>query len=295
MNLEIILVDDGSPDNCGKICDEYSRTDSRIRVIHRENGGLSAARNSGLDVMTGSYVTFVDSDDWLDKDAINYLYKILVEHNTNISAVSFLSVIDGSEPDQIVYDNKVKRFTKVMGLQTFLFNGQLSPCACGKLWQADLWKNTRFPVGKLFEDQFTIYKILDCVDSSVLSSNKMYFYFKREGSIGHSDFSKRTYDLYDAINEEYEYIVTKYPETQKNMIVALITWEIVFINMMIRSDYKDKELVNRVRQQARSNIGLCLSCNLINRTRKIQILLFAYNYQLYVKVYMKYKESHPFA
>lgn len=294
-NLEVILVDDGSPDNCGAICDEYGLKDRRVKVIHRENGGLSAARNSGLEIVTGKYIMFVDSDDWLDLDTIQYLYQIIKEHRADVSAVGLLSVFDGTEPEKNIYSNKVKIYDKKQALETFLFNGQLSPCACGKLWKSNLWLKVRFPEGKLFEDQFTIYKILDEIERSVLSENKMYFYFKREGSIGHSEFSKRTYDLHDAIGDEYNYIINKYPETESNLIVAYITWEIVFINMMIRSEYKDDQIVNKVRKIARKNIRKCMSCEYINRTRKIQIALFAYIYPLYVLAYKQYKKSHPFA
>lgn len=293
--LEVILVDDGSPDNCGLICDEYHAKDKRVKVVHRENGGLSAARNSGLDIVSGDYLMFVDSDDWLDVNTIKYLHQILVEYKADISAVGLLPVIDGTEVNNNIYTNKVKVYNKLQGLETFLFNGQLSPCACGKLWRTDLWANVRFPEGKLHEDQFTIYKILDEISCSVLSENKMYFYFKREGSIGHSEFSKRTYDLYDAIQEEYSFITTKYPETKPNMVVALITWEIVFINMMIRSEYHDATVINKVRKTARHNIRQCMSSKYINTTRKVEIILFAYFYPLYVLTYKQYKKSHPFA
>lgn len=293
--LEVILVDDGSPDNCGAICDEYKSRDERVKVIHKENGGLSAARNSGLDIVTGKYIMFVDSDDWLDLNAIQYLYQIIKEHDADVSAVGLLSVFDGTEIENVIYSNKVTVYDKSQALETFLFNGQLSPCACGKLWKSNLWSKVRFPEGRLFEDQFTIYKILDDAECSVLSENKMYFYFKREGSIGHSEFSSRTYDLHDAIQEEYNYIVTKYPATEPNMIVAYITWEIVFINMMIRSDYKDEQIIKKVRNIARRNIYQCMSSRYINKTRKLQIVLFAYFYPLYVLTYKQYKKSHPFA
>ena len=291
--LEVILVDDGSPDNCGLICDEYHTQDERVKVIHRENGGLSAARNSGLEIATGEYIMFVDSDDWLDINSIKYLHQILVEYGADVSAVGLLSVIDGTEIADNKYSNKVRVYDKVQSLETFLFNGQLSPCACGKLWKTNLWVDIRFPEGKLHEDQFTIYKIIDKIYCSVLSENKMYFYFKREGSIGHSGFSKRTYDLHDAIQEEYSFITTKYPETKSNLVVALITWEIVFINMMVHSNYKDDEIIECVRRITRKNIFKCMTCEYINITRKMQIFLFAYCFPLYKQTYKRYKKTHP--
>lgn len=292
-NLEIILVDDGSPDKCGKICDNYEKCDSRVKVIHRDNGGLSAARNSGLDVMKGKYVTFVDSDDWLDKNAILHMYTILLRSNTDFSAVGLLPVYDGKEVNSVVYQNSIKFYDRESALETFLFNDQLSPCACGKLWKSELWRELRFPIGKLFEDQYTIYKIIEKSKCCVLSSNQMYFYYKREGSIGHSSFSKRTYDLHYAICEEYEYITKKYPCTRKSMDVAFVMWEMVFINMMIRSNYIDTQILTEIRKFARKRIKNCLMCKHINKTRKIQIILFAYTYRLYLFTYKIYKKSHP--
>ena len=94
-NLEIILVDDGSPDNCGKICDEYAKKDNRIKVIHKENGGLSDARNVALDIAKGEYIGFVDSDDFIEKDMYETLYNLVENYSADISSVSFYKVING--------------------------------------------------------------------------------------------------------------------------------------------------------------------------------------------------------
>ncbi|MCS2696490.1 glycosyltransferase [Phocaeicola dorei] len=98
-NLEILLVDDGSPDNCGRICDEYAAKDSRIRIIHKKNGGLSDARNAALDVMTGEYVTFIDSDDYVSDDYVEYLYKIIKESGVKLSVSSYQTFVDDSSAE----------------------------------------------------------------------------------------------------------------------------------------------------------------------------------------------------
>ena len=146
-NLEIILVDDGSPDRCGAICDEYARKDSRIKVIHQDNMGLSVARNTGLNIATGEYITFVDSDDWIALNFIKLLLKSMLKSNAQIAVTSLLNVYeDGTTKSNTLILSEI-RLSKTEGLACYLFNGYLTPCACGKLWKKNLWEGIRFPEG----------------------------------------------------------------------------------------------------------------------------------------------------
>lgn len=289
--LEIILVDDGATDRSGEICDKYAKRYENITVLHKKNGGLSSARNAGMEIMQGEYVCFIDSDDSIAPNMISTLYNDIYANNADISCISFLSIF----PDRKVKNTELTRIlvlSKKAALDCFLFNGYLTPCACGKLYKRELWENIKFPEGRLFEDQLTIYKVLDLAEKVVFNPEPKYFYLKREGSIGHSKFNKKTYDLYQAINEEYDFIVGKYPELKANMSVAKITWELVFINMMIQSDkrWHDKDLIKRSRKFARENIFSVFRCPYINLTRKIQISLFAYIFNTYQNLYSIYKK-----
>lgn len=289
--LEIILVDDGATDRSREICDKYAKRYENITVLHKKNGGLSSARNAGMGLMQGEYISFVDSDDYIAPDMISTLYTDLTQNNADISCISFLNIF----PDRIVKNTNLTEkiiLSKKKALECFLFNGYLTPCACGKLYKRELWNNIKFPDGRLFEDQLTIYKILDLAEKVVFNPDPKYFYLKREGSIGHSKFNKKTYDLYQAINEEYDFIVRKYPELKANMSVAKITWELVFINMMIQSDkyWHDKDLIKGSRKFARENIFSVFRCPYINLTRKIQISLFAYIFDTYQNLYGIYKK-----
>ena len=292
-NLEIILVDDGSPDKCGKICDEYASKDDRCIVIHQENQGLSGARNSGIQIAKGAYITFVDSDDYVNKDMIEIMYNHMVEDNADMVVAGFESFFEDGTKSSNDHGGKVFKLSKEEALDCFLFNDYLTPCACGKLYKTSLWKGIRFPKGKLFEDQFTIYKIIDLTQRIIYLSEPMYHYRKRSGSIGHSNFSEKTYDLYAAINEEFNYINDKYAEKCPNIIVAKIFWEIVFVNMMILSNYKDTSVINKVQSFSFSNIRTVWQCPYINVVRKCQIALFSISYPLYKRFYKCYKKKHP--
>lgn len=290
-NLEIFLVDDGSPDRCGEMCDTYAEKDARVKVIHQKNKGLSGARNSAIDIATGEYITFVDSDDYLKEDMIEVLYREALQYGAEITTAAFESFFEDGTKSTNPHGGKIFVYTKEKALDCFLFNDYLTPCVCGKLYSISLWKSVRCPEGKLFEDQFTTYKLIDQCKKIVFDTTPRYYYRKRMGSIGHSSFSKRTYDLYDAIHEEYNYISRKYPKECPNIAVAKITWEIVFVNMMIRSDAIEAKTVVDVQQYARKNIKKVFRCRYINGTRKLQIILFSYAVGLYKVMYKKFIEK----
>lgn len=292
-NLEIILVDDGSPDRCGEICDEYMKKDNRVKVIHQENKGLSGARNSATDVAKGEYITYVDSDDWISENMIEILYDAISTNNTKIACGAFESFFEDGTIATNSHNNETFIYSKQEALDCFLFNEYITPCVCGKLYDIKLWNNIRCPEGKLFEDQFTTYKILNLCEKVVFVTKPLYHYRKRKGSIGHSKFDKKTYQLYDAIHEEYNFISSKYGEQCPNIAVARTTWEVVFVNMMISNNYRDKEVITEVQKFARNNIKKIMQCQYISKVRKIQILMFAYSFTIYVQFYKLYKKKHP--
>lgn len=177
-NLEIILVDDGSPDNCGKICDEYAAKDSRIKVIHQENGGLSAARNAGLDVATGDYIGFVDSDDYIAPDMYEKLYQAIEIYNSDIALCGFKKFELESRTE--VYEKKLlyrDEFLKELLLEN------IKSYAWNKLYKKSLFDNVRFPEGELFEDLKIMHLIGEKVSAVSFTNKILYYYRIRQGSI----------------------------------------------------------------------------------------------------------------
>ena len=201
-DLEIWLVDDGSPDNCPAICDEYAAKDSRIKVIHKKNGGLSDARNAALDVMTGEYVTFVDSDDYIPNNAIQTLYDILKKYDADIALGNMYSV---NENGLINTDCSFSNEEKVL-CDDEIFLTLNRPNAPSKLYRADLYNDVRFPVGKLYEDVFTWHKILSQVKKVALTGKVSYYYLTRSGSIMRSEYDIRFTDIIFAVKERYEWL-----------------------------------------------------------------------------------------
>lgn len=188
-NLEIILVNDGSPDKCGEICDDYSRIDNRIKVIHKKNGGISEARNSGIDISHGAYITFIDSDDWINELYIEELYCILNKSSADISICSYIKTTNNEFKDNFLF-KMIYEYSNIEALEQFTdkFYVQMV-IATGKLYKRTLFEGIRFPIGKIHEDEFTTYKLIFKAKKIVLTTAQLYYYWQREDSITGVGFS----------------------------------------------------------------------------------------------------------
>jgi len=207
--IEIILVDDGSTDGSGPICDEYAAQDKRIRVIHKRNGGLSDARNVGLDRCSGRYVTFIDSDDYVASDYVERLYRILVEYNADIAVCDYFEFY-GDEPVQTPEKGeKIIVFDKLQALEQLYgkYSTQLT-VAWSKLYKTELFKDLRFPVGKVHEDMFMAHRVLYKSHIVVFTTKQSYFYRRRKGSITNRRFtSKNRLDAISALKERVNFFM----------------------------------------------------------------------------------------
>ena len=208
-NLEIILIDDGSEDKCGKICEEYKKKDNRIKVIHKTNEGLSEARNAGIVNATGKYITFVDSDDYIDDCYIELLYNVLISYSADISIASHRIIyknrcIDKSTNEEFCANSKLI-------LEKILYDDGIDLSTWGKLYKIELFDNIRFPKGRLFEDSATTYKLIDISKNIAVYSKAVYNYIMRNDSISKSKFSEKKLDLITSTKEMTDFIRSKYP------------------------------------------------------------------------------------
>lgn len=219
-NLEIILVDDGSPDECPAKCDEWAKRDARVRVIHKKNGGLSDARNCGLRMASGTYVSFVDSDDWIAPDFYETLYRSMVENHAQIAASGIVWVYDDVKTnDRFVYEQQI--FSAEEALETLIQGRGFYAVAWNKLYKTSLFGKISFPVGKLHEDEFVTYKLIGKADKLVLCQKAFYYYRQRKGSIM-QEWSIRHIDALDAFFQRNEYLKNKYPRLYVRDKVTLL-------------------------------------------------------------------------
>ena len=212
-NLEIILVNDGSTDDCPKICDEYQKKDSRILVIHKNNGGLSDARNAGMKVANGEWIFFVDSDDWLENDAIMKLYRFAVDNRSDVVQGNMYYAYD----DYLLYrqaSGKERKRTILNcsdAMRELIINDRVKNFAWGKLYKTDLLKDLYFPVGKYFEDSFWQHLVMDRVERYGFVDEPLYYYRQRNDSISGMP-SSRLNDLLEGNRERMRFIQNYYPE-----------------------------------------------------------------------------------
>lgn len=199
-DLQIILVDDGSSDQCGKICDLYREKDSRICVIHKPNGGLSDARNAGLDVAKGEYIGFVDSDDYIAPHMYEILLSNLLETNSDISVCSFQWLKEDEMPE-IPGENNLYVFEGHSILQQLIENNLNTVVAWNKLYKKEVFNKERYEVGRIHEDEFIIHRLLIRTKRIVYTECKLYNYIKHKDSIVNNKTLKSLEDAWDAFED----------------------------------------------------------------------------------------------
>ena len=215
-NLEIILVDDGSPDQCGKICDDYAKEDNRISVIHKENGGLSDARNAGLDAAGGKYIVFVDSDDFIAEDYIDTLMQCLKKYDADVAMCSY-AVTDSVGYDDSIFKAAQDDTVEVCDRRELLNNlydanhkdATYFIVSWNKIYKASLWKDVRFPKGRIHEDEATTYKIYDRAEKGVYLHRPLYGYFTAPSSITRARFNVKRLQWMDALDDRIAYFEDK--------------------------------------------------------------------------------------
>ena len=203
-DFELILVDDGSPDHCPAICDEYALVDRRVHVIHPDNSGLSAARNAGIDWAFNNsdskWLSFVDSDDWILPNFLECLYKVAIECNSRISACS-LYYSNGEDPLQ----SKTYKIQTKTWDEFYLENWTLGVVAVNKLYDKELFRELRYPAGKIHEDEYLTYKLLAKAGTVSYVDGELYIYFQNPGGITKNGFSLAKMDAIQALEEQREF------------------------------------------------------------------------------------------
>lgn len=207
--LEIILVDDGSPDRCGQMCDAWGERDPRIRVIHKKNGGLSDARNAGLEAVTGAYVIFIDSDDWVTPDFVEVLYTAMTETGAQITECGVIRTY-GQEDIPSVEITAPREYNTEEALGQLMRDGDFHQYVWNKLYQRELI-TALFAVGKTNEDEFWTYQIFGNAKKIVKIQNPMYYYYQRPDSIMGAGYNLRRLHALEAKAQRQEYIDCRFP------------------------------------------------------------------------------------
>ena len=213
-NLEIILVDDGTKDRGGLICDEYAAKDPRIKVIHKENGGLSSARNAGLDIAKGTYIGFVDSDDWIEPKMYETMLELAVRHEAKLVCAGRYDVSEGTGERKkgLCPEREEVVFGKELAGRIFQWQG-LDSAAWDKLYHRSLWQTRRYPLGRVNEDLPVTYRIAMEAGKAVLCPQPFYNYFHRAGSITTAKaVTDKTFHFPEHAAAVYDHICREHPD-----------------------------------------------------------------------------------
>ena len=206
-DFELILVDDGSPDKCGQLCDGYAAWDSRIHVIHQENGGLSAARNSGIDWVFGNsesqWIAFVDSDDWIHREYLSQLYRAVTETGCAISACGLYRTVGEDRGGAVEY------VCQAMSADDYycspVIHGGVTAVAWNKLYHRSLFETLRYPVGKLHEDEFTTYLAVYAAGQVAVLEAELYAYYQNPQGIMNSAWNPRRLHALEAVEQQMDF------------------------------------------------------------------------------------------
>lgn len=252
-DFELILVDDGSPDRCGEICDQYAREDSRVKVIHKENGGLSDARNAGLAIAQGDYLSFIDSDDWVEQEFLEKLIKCLQEADADIcecevNRTSGESWGESTASQHIVFDT-------ISALEQLIQDEQLHQHVWNKLYRRSVIEDISFAKGKTNEDEFWTYQVFGRANKVVKISDVLYNYYQRPGSIMGVGYSLKRLDALEAKQQRQQYLERYYPELQVSAKINLY-FSCVYAGQMVLK-YIPKRELQTAKARINEYVGFC--------------------------------------
>ena len=268
-NLEIILVDDGSPDKCPAICDEYAQKDNRIKVIHQENGGLAHARNVGIDNAQGVYITFIDSDDFVVANYIELLYEGLNKFNAEMSIASLYIYKDDikfettAKSDGFFEISKEKCIEQYTSIKTNPFIS-----AWNKLYKRELFSSIRYPEGKLYEDAFTTYKLIDKAKKIVFTPSKLYFYRINPESILGQSFKEKHLEMADAFRSGFDFFNQKGEKEIASMFIPPLLMRGIYCWWGAKKILNDGKLATIVLNDYRNN------CKKLKYGKQLSLLWF---------------------
>ena len=278
-NLEIILVDDGSPDNCPQICDEYAAKDKRIIVIHKENGGLSDARNAGLDICKGEYISFVDSDDWVDEKYIEILQNLSIKENADITIGENIQTVRNEKIINKAYSTKIYSSKEAL-FHLFRKNHIAFVVSWGKLYKRNLFDTLRFPVGKFHEDEYTTFILFYNTTKIVYTSQKIYYYYQRANSI---ISSRHPWDILEFLEKRYLFFKERKETEYLPLILPPLCWQLLCAYWFEHKNNPTKAIEHLLFFQKYTNEESFVQMSLFHKIFLKLFVKFPYLYILYRK------------
>jgi len=287
-DFELILVDDGSTDSSGSICDKYN--DDRITVIHKENGGISSARNTGIDIAKGDFIGFVDSDDFIHKDMYKILYDNIIKYTGDIAICKEKNVYENElvELNSINEDLKINILTVEEILKKSNKERSTFIYAWNKLYKKELFKDLRYPENKIYEDEWLSPKILYKASKIIYIDKDLYYYLQRDGSIVNSKFRVKKFDKVYALENNVIFFKNR-KETELHEIATKVYLDtLLWTDQAAQNQLKniDKDL-KKLRQTINIHMMEIMNNSKISYKQKILLIFYRFNTKFYYKIVSK--------
>lgn len=294
-DLEILLIDDGSTDTSGALCDRLAGEDTRIRVIHRDNGGLSSARNTGIENAAGSYICFVDSDDFISPEMLRVLYRLVTENQADFSVCG---ICDCYESREVPHSTGIREFTEtgIEALRDTLEGREMTASMCSKLIRADLCKDLRFRVGRTYEDAFITPDLMLRANRVAATTQSLYYYWHRQGSITTKPFSQHNMDVIDAYTYTLEMVRKHCPQIEDTALFRLYWAHFVVLDKILAEEhYRDIPQYGEVVAFLKKNWLAVVRCPYFRKSRRIAgaaLKIHVGIYRRLSRINMKRQEVH---
>lgn len=279
-DFELILVDDGSPDTCGAMCEEYAADHPNARVIHQENAGLSEARNNGVKAAKGEYVTFIDSDDFVSPDYLDYLLYLAEKHEVEVSWAKCLPFPDGQTPSRPDTPEKERKIPAGQALSEMCY-GKLQIYACAKLYRRELCETYPYPAGQLYEDTATTYKIVGDTEHIAYGSRVIYYWRQRSGSITHAAIDERHFYGITAAKEQLAYMEQRYPEAIPAARARCAMKIIDLSYRLVMGSRRNKALFQRIRAEIKPILPQLMQDKKAGLSLKVRSTVLSWGYVPY--------------
>lgn len=291
-NIEVLLINDGSTDNSQKICENYMERDKRVILINKENGGASDARNIGIKNSNGKYIAFVDSDDTIEENYVEYLYNLLLKYKTNMSIAAY-SILSNEKIINIGQGYKETLLDVQECLDRLLCEKGFTVSPCAKLYDKKLFDNIKYPTGKLFEDNETTYKLIIECPKIAYGNESIYNYYKRENSMMTSKFNMKKLDLIELSDKMCDDIENKYPKLKNSTDKKRITARFSMLRQILvgKLDDKQKKVVKEIKKYIMKRKWQIFKNEKIDKRDKIALIslmfgnsFFAFAWKVYSKI-----------
>ena len=284
-DFEVLLIDDGAKDSTVQLCDKYAEKDTRVKTYHKKNGGLSDARNYGLERISGKYVTFIDSDDYIDDNYLKYMYDLILKENAQICMVQGQLLLENEEPHKFPI-NVEKCVSTEEAIRMMLLRKEATHTSWGKLYDVSLWENIRFPKGQNYEDYATTYHVFSKATRVAYSDAKLYYYIQRLGSIMHDDCSIKTLSVLDVADEVSEYLFSRWPGSSDEILdLQAHTYLKNLQQILNNGDKAFLEYQNRILLFIKKNRHKLLKSNRVPLNDKVKIVSLMLGKGIFLKVY----------